>query len=698
MASPMREKRAWPPQDKEDRAESIAFEQTVAVVRETVARSGQVLSSAKEDLTDHQRWLRDQAAAVQAHRARHDRWLQRQRERQEAFERREQARLRRRQRRQRAVQAVTGTISAVALSISSTVFLVMSKTVGGLNYIDALAASGIKLVVSKTVGGLNYIDALAASGIKWVGRQIRDSSLYVAKQVRDAVRYVANIAARGASWTGRTTADIVHATGRASSAAFSFVAAKVGTSAQATGRGLSSGLSFIGSETSAMGRSTGKALSAGSSAAAVKGAAMARSTSRALSAGSSFAAANSVVLARSTGSALSKGVAFTVTNATTLAREAGRIASASFAWTSTKVHEIASPVARFLSVCIEGIGARATDLSRAAGKGLSAGSCVVAIKTAAFTRAAGDALAPAFAWTRAKVYDVAPSVAERIGRARLIAHKFAREGAASLRTWFASAMPARMPLPASAEMEAEKGGIGASPADVLSPPLAATENALSLPRHIRGLELGQMLIVTGTVLLVLGCLMLGGGLILRAGTPAQVAPNSSPEYPDSLVWFFEAKDRPLAERSIFIFTGTPEGVSIKGFSISAENKSDQPLTGVSGILKPDVEGPDMPLSVTIDMPKGEASLAHPPEASAAEAKAAGIVPAHSVFRLIFPFPEEPGLEQQGVTPEEVVHTFGGLMLKVHYDVDGKEKAFMHYLSPAMLKEQLLEIEASAKGS
>jgi hypothetical protein len=672
----MREKRTWPPQDKEDRAESIAFEQTVAVVRETVARSGQVLSSAKEDLTDHQRWLRDQAAAVQADRARHDRWLQRQRERQEAFERREQARLRRAQRRQRAVQAVTGTISAVALSTSSAVLL----------------------VVSKTVGGLNYIDALAASGIKWVGRQIRDSSLYVAKQVRDAVRYVANLAARGASWTGRTTGDIVRATGRASSAAFSFVAAKVGTSAQATGRGLSSGLSFVGSKTSAMGRSTGKAFAAGSSAAAVKGAAMARSTSRALSAGSSFAAANSVVLARSTGSALSKGAAFTVTNATTLARETGRIASASFAWTSTKVHEIAPPVERFLSVCFEGIGARATDLSRAAGKGLSAGSSVVATKTAAFTRSAGAALAPTFAWMRANAYAVAPSVAERIGRARLIAHKFAREGAASLRTRFASAMPARTPLPASAEMEAEKGGIGASQADVLSPPLPATENALSLPRHIGGLELGQMLIVTGTVLLVLGCLMLGGGLVLRAGTPAQVAPISSPESPDFLVWFFEAKDRPLAERSIFIFTGTPEGVRIKGFSISAENKSDQPLTGVSGILKPDVEGPDMPLSVTIDMPKGEASLAHPPEASAAEANAAGIVPAHSVFRLIFPFPEEPGLEQQGVTPEEVVHTFGGLMLKVHYDVAGKEKAFMHYLSPAMLKEQLSEIEASAKGS
>lgn len=202
-----------------------------------------------------------------------------------------------------------------------------------------------------------------------------------------------------------------------------------------------------------------------------------------------------------------------------------------------------------------------------------------------------------------------------------------------------------------------------------------------------------MLIVAGTLLLVLGGLMLGGGLILRAGTPSQVAPAA----PDSLVWSFEQKDLPLAERSIFIFASTPEGVRIKGFSISAENKSDQPLTRVEGALKPDVEGPEMPLSVTIDMPKGEATL-HPTEVSAAEAS--GVVPAHSVFRLIFPFPEEPGAgaDQQSVTAAEVVETFGGLMLKVYYNVAGKQKSFMHYLSLAMLRDQLAEIEASGKGS
>jgi len=63
MVSPMREKRAWPPREKDADAEAVAaFEQTVAVVKETVVRSGEVLVSAKEDLSDHKRWLEAQRA------------------------------------------------------------------------------------------------------------------------------------------------------------------------------------------------------------------------------------------------------------------------------------------------------------------------------------------------------------------------------------------------------------------------------------------------------------------------------------------------------------------------------------------------------------------------------------------------------------------------------------------------------------
>jgi hypothetical protein len=300
---------------------------------------------------------------------------------------------------------------------------------------------------------------------------------------------------------------------------------------------------------------------------------------------------------------------------------------------------------------------------------------------------------------RTKAYAVAPSLAESVGKAGVVTREFAREGTARIRTALASALPKRVPNPVVGEMRTAEPDADGIPAFVPqgAAPFAAVshrgEKELSLPRYIGGIKLSQMLIVAGTLLLVLGGLMLGGGLILRAGTPSQVAPAA----PDSLVWSFEQKDLPLAERSIFIFASTTEGVRIKGFSISAENKSDQPLTRVKGVLKPDVEGTEMPLSVTIDMPKGEAIL-HPTEVSAAEAS--GVAPAHSIFRLIFHFPDEPGAgaDQHGVTAAEVVETFGGLMLKVHYNVAGKQKSFMHYLSLAMLKDQLAEIEASGKGS
>ncbi|HEU4476146.1 MAG TPA: hypothetical protein VFR71_05565, partial [Methyloceanibacter sp.] len=101
----MREKRVWPPQRDADGESVAAFEAAVAVVKETVVRSGEVLVSAKEDLSDHQRWLKAQTEAVQADRERHDRGLQRQRERQEALERREHKRAKRRAAWQAAVQS-----------------------------------------------------------------------------------------------------------------------------------------------------------------------------------------------------------------------------------------------------------------------------------------------------------------------------------------------------------------------------------------------------------------------------------------------------------------------------------------------------------------------------------------------------------------------------------------------------------------
>src|SRR4030067_3641681 len=109
MVRPMREKRVWPPQDKDSDGETgAACEAAAAVVKETVVSSGEVLVSAKEDLSDHQRWLKVQTAAVEADRERHDRWLHRQRGRQEALERRGAKRTRGRAPRQGGKRAIRG--------------------------------------------------------------------------------------------------------------------------------------------------------------------------------------------------------------------------------------------------------------------------------------------------------------------------------------------------------------------------------------------------------------------------------------------------------------------------------------------------------------------------------------------------------------------------------------------------------------
>ena len=81
-------------------------------------------------------------------------------------------------------------------------------------------------------------------------------------------------------------------------------------------------------------------------------------------------------------------------------------------------------------------------------------------------------------------------------------------------------------------------------------PRVEAENALSSPRRVRGIDLSQMLIIAGALLLVCGGLMLGGGLILRASTPTQIVAESPSE---PIAWPFEHKGLPIDERSVFAF-------------------------------------------------------------------------------------------------------------------------------------------------
>ncbi|MGA9605372.1 MAG: hypothetical protein WBQ82_14755, partial [Methyloceanibacter sp.] len=170
MASPLREKRTWPPREKDaESAESAAFEATVAVVKETVVRSGEVLVSAKEDLSDHRRWLEAQRAAVQADRARHERWLQRQQEKQEALAKRERARRRRQLAREHAIRAVENAAFVV------------------LDFVLSL----FWLCVGKVAAFFAYLRSMILRSATWVGARLRDLAAYVTRLAKAAASAIA---------------------------------------------------------------------------------------------------------------------------------------------------------------------------------------------------------------------------------------------------------------------------------------------------------------------------------------------------------------------------------------------------------------------------------------------------------------------------------------------------------------------------
>jgi hypothetical protein len=230
-----------------------------------------------------------------------------------------------------------------------------------------------------------------------------------------------------------------------------------------------------------------------------------------------------------------------------------------------------------------------------------------------------------------------------------------------------------------------------------------------------------MLIIAGALLLVVGGLMLGGGLMLRAGTPASPVAEAPPG--EAIAWLFEHKTFPLDERSIFMSNLTPEGVRIKGFSIGAVNMEDETVEHLEGVIKPDNHGEELKLDVIVvrpgleseATPDAETAAAAPAETVANEPAAetvaedqaaetvvdaaetqSGTIPPQAPFKLVFLFPGAEGTS--GMTPADVVKESGGILLKVRYEFAGKRRSFIQYLPASFLEEQLAELQAEAKGS
>ncbi len=320
----------------------------------------------------------------------------------------------------------------------------------------------------------------------------------------------------------------------------------------------------------------------------------------------------------------------------------------------TTLHTMAPVVGNSLARSLGGLAAGARSARSGAAVWLQANVPSLLTKVETLGRAAGERATPVFSSIAARAHALAATVSERIAKAGTAAATQIRAGAFHAKSLLARSKPAA----------------------------AEAENALSLPLRVGRFDLSQMLIISGALLLVCGALMLGGGLLLRAGKPAVAA--ASPSEP--IAWLFEHDNLALDVRSVFAYAAKPDGMRIRGFAIGGVNLSDQTLDGVESVIKSDYQAKDVKLAMRVAAPNEEASKAFEPGVP-------GAIPPEGEFALIFTFPEE-----GGITPDRVLSTFGGVVLKVRYEVGGKEKSFIHYLSPAFLQKQLAEIAGEPKGS
>ena len=373
-------------------------------------------------------------------------------------------------------------------------------------------------------------------------------------------------------------------------------------------------------------------------------------------------------------SAVRQGVSFAGRTVRAFALSVSALVAALGTKITAKTHEVAPSVGNFLSLCFGGLAARAHDVSRTIGRELGVGLSGLSAKTGGLARSAGETLWPAVASIAARAHELAPALTERIALVGQRAGRQARAGAAYVQTRLVRGK-----------------GIAAQAFPGAGAPPVQDENAVSLPSRVGRFDLSQMLIIAGAVLLICGGLMLGGGLILRAKTPG-ASPLAATTSAEPIAWLYEHPSLPIDEREMFILAVTADGIRIKGFAIGGVNLSDETLGSLGGVIKPDGLDHDLKLALSVENPETHTDEANSAGAQPTALLPEGAVPSQAPFKLVFTFPDE---ANGGMTPQQVLSTFGGLLLKVHYEMDGKQKSFIQYLPASVLEGQLAEI---GKGS
>jgi len=669
MAVPMRKKRAW--STREDDAESqetAAFEASVAAAKDTAAKSDAFLSTANSDLTDHRRWLKAQSVAVERDRRRHERWLQRQRDHRLASARKERQGRRRQLMRQRAFRAIQQAGWAGML----------------------FTRSWVLFVTGKIGAGFAYVGLLIARGASSVGQRI----------------------AAGVRWT----------------------LSNLGLLARRSGQGLAAGAAWSGAKMRASARVGGGALASSSSLVASKTGRISQSAGRSLGSGFSAAASGSLALAGVTGRSASRGLAVLGDKASALGAAGKRGLASGYRW--TKRHAGAVGPAVYVGMARLGRQAEHYARTRSAGaKPVTAPPVSASMPAAAsvhvievygphresvelFGRPANDPWTPSPdappAFQAIDIYGpfyegfwvegVSPNEPVTVPDPHFVAPRGETESALSLWAQGAGARAAAFGTQVRVSAGGAGAWVGAQASRARSwaatqswvKALAETQSGGRLQSwaRTRDIDLSQMMIIAGAVLLVCGGLLVGGGLFLRAGAGTTTAQAPEEDSVSGIAWTFNEPDRPLLERAVFTLSGTPESFRINGLSVSGVNQSDQPLTGIEAVLKPDVQRPDLKLSLQVD----KAAAADQAEGHALAIVPEGTVPAHAPFRLVFPFPPEAMDNADGITVEEFFDSYGGLLLKLRYEVDGAQKSLIQYLGPDLLKSQLDEVSAEAGGS
>jgi hypothetical protein len=158
-----------------------------------------------------------------------------------------------------------------------------------------------------------------------------------------------------------------------------------------------------------------------------------------------------------------------------------------------------------------------------------------------------------------------------------------------------------------------------------------------------------------------------------SSTPSPDA-KAPPEKPSRIevVWLFDQPSGP----SLLALSRGDKDVSVSGFLIGGKNISDQPLTEVQGILKPDTSHGNIELNLSLDGNQTDGSVR--------------TIPPGAQFNLVYTFPTHP----KGLSSNSFLEKFGGVIFTFHYTHAGAQTTFICYFSASRFKTELQTVEAA----